>query len=237
MALDVEIDRGDVWYDLRHRPRVAQQRAALVLYVTSGDRRIALVRWPTTIGGWQDEITDGIEKKWKESPVGRRVWRDLYVAPTWLPPTSTPDRELVRHDGGGRYELRRESMGPSYRSAYGLAMLVHHKIDRRRGLDHVEDSGIRTHGTANVTSLARGTSHGCHRLLGVQALRLAGFLLAHRPHVRRGEQREWYRRIVRSHGTFRVAIDTRGYLVELDPPIPVNVLPGRIQTRRKTPPR
>jgi hypothetical protein len=237
MDLDVEIDRGDIWYDLRPRARTPQRRAALVLYATSGGRRIALVRWPTTIGGWQDEITDGIEKKWKESPVGPRVWRDLYVAPTWLPPTSTPDRELVRHEGGERYALRREALGPSYRSAYGLAMLIHHRIDRRRGVDHFEDDGIRTHGTANVASLARGTSHGCHRLLPGQALRLAGFLLVHRAHLRLGEQPEWYRRIVRFHGPFRVEIDTRGYLVQLDPPVPVNVLPGRIQTRRKTPPR
>ena len=231
MQLEVEIDRGDVWYDPEPRARPIERRAAVILYARVDQQRIPLVRWPATIGGWQDEIVDGIAPRWKESPPGPRVWRDLYVAPTWLPPISTPDRELVRRDDDGRYRLQREALGPSYRSAYGLAMLIHHRVETRGATTIFVDTEIRTHGTANLPSLHTGASHGCHRLLGVHALRLAGFLMAHRAHARLGEQATWYRRTVRFHGRFPVSIDTRGYAIRFDPPIPIEVLPGRIRSR------
>ena len=60
------------------------------------------------------------------------------------------------------------------------------------------DTGVRTHGTVSYLSIAGGSaSHGCHRLFTYQALRLAGFLLAHRPFTVRGEVRETYQRRVR----------------------------------------
>ena len=92
----------------------------------------------------------------------------------------------------------------------------------------LEDEGIRTHGTGNLASLTNGVSHGCHRLIGRNALRLADFVLAHRDHVPRGDTPTYYRRVVRSHGSFPVAIDSLGYRIELTPPIPVDVLPGRL---------
>jgi hypothetical protein len=99
-----------------------------------------------------------------------------------------------------------------------------------------DEEGIRTHGAANLSSIATGISHGCHRLLGVDALRLSGFVLAHRSHVAKGEVATWYRRTVRYRGrTFPAAVDTRGYLVEVDPPVPVLVLRGRIRSARKFP--
>lgn len=223
MQIAVEIDRGDVYLDPVPVPRDAPRRPALILYATVADRRIPLVRWPTTIGGWQDQvIEEGIEKRWKESPAGPRVWRDLFVGPRWLPPRSTPDRELVR-SRDGRYELNREELGPSYRAAFGMVAFIH-----LAGDGELWDEGIRTHGTGNLVSLAHGVSHGCHRLLGVQAVRLAGFVLAHREHVRRGEVPVYYRRVVRHHGSFPVAIDSLGYQIELVPPIAVDVLAGRV---------
>jgi hypothetical protein len=36
--------------------------------------------------------------------------------------------------------------------------------------------------------------------------------------------------------TYYAKIDTRGFLYELTPPVPVNVLPGNIRSARKTPP-
>lgn len=75
------------------------------------------MRWPTTVGGWQWQKIDGdIEERWKESPVGPRVWRDLFVGPRWLPPESTPDRELVR-GVDGHAVLAREQLGPSCTAA------------------------------------------------------------------------------------------------------------------------
>ena len=231
IRLEVEVDRGDVWYDVTPQPRPIQRRAALIVYARVTGGRIPLVRWPTTIGGWQAELTDdtedGIAERWKESPVGRFEWRELYVAPTWAPPRKTPDHELVRRTSDGGYALRDDAIGPGYRSAYGLAALVHHHAET--------DTDIRTHGTANMASLHRGVSHGCHRLLGVHALRLAGFLVTHVSHEHHGEQKTAYRRTVRSGGEHRAAIDTRGYLIRLDPPVPVEVLPGRIRSLRKTP--
>ncbi|MFN0249631.1 MAG: peptidoglycan-binding protein [Kofleriaceae bacterium] len=213
MALSIEIDRGDV---SRSRTFVPTRRPALIIYVQDGARRVPLVQWPTTIGGWQDERVDGaIVRRWKSSPVGTAEWKDLFVAPRWLPPASTPDRELVRRGAGG-VVLARQQLGPSYRAAFGLAAFVH--------LQDGEYRGIRTHGTGNLSSLARGASHGCHRLLGMHVLRLAGFVLAHHPHAVHGPEPTYYRRTVRSGGrAFRIAIDTLGDRIELVPPIPVTV--------------
>jgi hypothetical protein len=228
MELSIEIDRGDVWHDPVPRVRETPRRPALIVFATDGGRRIPLARWPTTIGGWQNENVDGdIEKEWKESPVGHRVWRDLFVGPTWLPPKSTPDRELVRA-ADDHYVLAREQLGPSYRSAFGMVAFVHLAEERERGTVVLEDRGIRTHGTGNLASLANGVSHGCHRLLGRNALRLADFVLAHHEHVPRGDTRTYYRRVVQDRGRFPVAIDSLGYRIELVPPIPVDVLPGRV---------
>jgi hypothetical protein len=228
MELEVEIDRGDVWHDATPRRRAVARRPALILYAVADGVRIPLVRWPTTIGGWQKQKVDGaIATRWKASPTGARIWRDLYVGPSWLPPKSTPDRELVRRTNGS-YALAREQMGPSYRAAFGMVAFIH-LVEEKQG-DDVEyrDQGIRTHGTGSLVSLANGVSHGCHRLLGYDVVRLANFVLAHRAYGRRGDTTTYYRRIVRFGGRFPLAIDSLGYRIELDPPIRVNVLPGRV---------
>jgi hypothetical protein len=239
MDLSIVIDRGDVWYDPVPIPHTPARRPALTLYVHDGARTIALVRWPTTIGGWQDEKSEAseVDKKWKESPVGHRVWHDLWVAPTWIPPDGTPDKDLVRVGDDERYHLRRDVLGPGYRSAFGLTAFVHQvPVTHRRGPVTYDEEGIRTHGAANLSSIATGISHGCHRLLGVDALRLAGFVLAHRAHTPRGEQRTIWKRIVRyKTRTFPAEVRTRGYLVEIDPPVPVEVLRGTIKSARKRP--
>lgn len=253
MTLEVEIDRGDVWPDRALRWHDGPRRPALILYTRerselggtdpagsadgagdegargiAGDRRIPLVRWPTTIGGWQWQNVDGdIAERWKESPVGPRVWSNLFVGPRWLPPESTPDRELVR-GSDAHAVLAREQLGPSYRAAFGLIAFVHLVAEQERGQVVLEDQGIRTHGTGNLTSLVSGVSHGCHRLLGRNVVRLADFMLAHHDHIRHGEAPTYYRRIVRHGGNFPIAIDSLGYRIELIPPIPVDVLPGRV---------
>ncbi len=212
MALEVEIESG-----------TGARRPALTLYAVREDERIALVRWPTTVGGWQPQQIDGeVVTRWKGSPLGPRIWRDVYVGPRWLPPSSTPDRELVRPSGQG-YVLARELLGPSYRAAFGLVAFVHLVVERERGQPAYWDQGIRTHGTGNLSSLADGTSHGCHRLLGYHIVQLADFVLAHRPFVRRGATPTWYRRTVQLGGRQTIAIDSLGYRIELEPPIAVDV--------------
>ena len=240
MALTAEIDRGDVWYDETPIPRRIIHRPTLILYVQDGATKRPLVRWPTTIGGWADQrLPDGsLIQRWKESDVGPRVWKELYAGPTWLAPKTTPDRDLVKNLYNGHWALKKEIFGPGPHAAYGMTLLVHHQpIPQKDGSVRYDDNGIGTHGSASVTSIVNGTSHGCHRLYNQLAVRLSDFLLRHRDHEVRGDQREVYRRIVSAHGTFPVRVDTRGFLYEFTPPVPVNVLKGNILSERKYPPR
>jgi hypothetical protein len=239
MELSVEIDRGDVYYDDRPPQirRLVPHRPTLVIY--AGKR--PLVRWPTTIGGWADQrLPNGaLVQRWKESEVGPRVWRDLYAGPTWTPPPATPDRDLVKNLWNGHWALKSEVLGPGPHAAYGMMLLVHHQVVKQRdGSERFDDNGIGTHGSASVTSIVNGTSHGCHRTYNQLAVRLADFLLAHRKHVVRGEQPERWKRLVRhDEEAFPATLQTRGFLYELTPPVPVNVLKGQIISKRKVPPR
>ncbi|MEJ7599476.1 MAG: hypothetical protein WKG01_16330 [Kofleriaceae bacterium] len=233
MQLSAEIDRGDVWYDNVPTPRFAWRRPMLVVYAEDHGSRRPLVRWPTTIGGWSDVRIGGrVVQRWKESDVGPRMWRELYAAPTWLPPSSTPDKDLVKWVSAGRWELKRSIMGPGPQAAFGMVLLKHQRQVRSTWVDN----GIGTHGSAVVTSIVNGTSHGCHRLYNQLAVRLASFLLQHRNHVVKGQQKELYRRTIQLMGTHHARVDTRGFLYELTPPVPIEVLPGTIRSQRKIPP-
>jgi hypothetical protein len=239
MDLRVEIDRGDVWYDAGPRHRKVARRPAMTLWTRVNGKDIALVRWPTTIGGWEKERlpSGAVVNRFKESDVGPRIWRDLYAAPAWFPPPTTPDDELVRRSWNGRYSLKRDSFGPGYRSAYGLSMFVHHQaVPTRGGSVRFDDNGIRVHGSANYPSIVRGTSHGCHRLFNHYALRLASFVVEHRAHRRHGEEVRNYSRVVTKGGYRVIRLRSRGYRYELVPPVPVEVNEGRILSRLKKPP-
>jgi hypothetical protein len=241
MDIVAEIDRGDVWYDETPTEHYIAHRPTLVLYVNDEGTKRPLIRWPTTIGGWADQRMPGgwLLRRWKESEVGPRVWRDLYAAPTWLAPNTTPDRDLVKNLYNGHYALKKEVLGPGPHAAYGMTLLMHHQVVRRQdGTVRFDDNGIGTHGSASVTSIVNGTSHGCHRLYNQLAIRLADFLLRHREHIVRGEQRANYRRVVNYKGeTFVANLTTRGFLYEMTPPVSINVLPGNIRSQRKVPPR
>jgi len=245
MSLRAEIDRGDVWrsYPLdsegRPRPSPVKYRPTFTLFAETPTGEIALVRWPTTIGGWKQEQEDGSESlEYKESPVGRRYWRDLVAAPAWFPPPTTPDRELVRRRPDGRLGADDDAVGPGYRSAYGLVALFHHRAIATSGggFDYA-DIEIRTHGSANYRSILRGYSHGCHRLFNHLALRLGSFVLAHAEHERRGLIEERYGRVLHWKGrTLKLRAESRGYRYELTPPIPIDVLPGRTVRSKVAPP-
>jgi putative peptidoglycan binding protein len=224
LALRAEIDRGDVWRRYVHRDRKAARRPCLIVRAETPDGELALVRWPTTIGGWQKEklASGAVAMRYKPSPTGDFAWRDVVVAPAWFAPPTTPDSELVRRAAGG-WELREDVFGPGYRSAYGLVMLMH---SRREGKGW-EDTGVRTHGSVSYRTIQGGHSHGCHRLFNHLALRLAAFVLSHRPHAAVGEIRDTYeRRIFRGGRVLRLRRESRGYGFRLDDPIPVRVLAG-----------
>jgi len=244
MDLRVEIDRGDIVYEAGHRGTAARKKIgavrgpSFVVYAKDGDRDRPLIRWSTTIGGWKKERTlEGeIALKYKESDVGDRMWRQVIAAPAWMPPDSTPETDLLREGQDGTFALKRDLIQPGYRNAYGLVMLIHdEKIeggDKTRWADH----GIRTHGSVDYKSIARGESHGCHRLYNQLALRLSGYLLQHRNHVRKGKMHAGYHRTLAwADQTVEVDVETRGYLYEMDPPVPVRVLPGRVVGKAQKP--
>lgn len=237
MALTVQIDRGDVRYDPPFdaeghyvEPR-GGRRPSLTLFVGEGQDRRALVRWPTTVGGWRTERERGQTVwKYKESPTGPGIWEQIVAAPVWLPPASTPDADLISEqridDGELHTVLKRTILGPGYASAYGLAAAIHRPTRNGRVQN---DEGIRSHGSVDYTSVWRRASHGCHRLQNHRAVALFSFLLAHRRHRYRGARPVGYRRTVRI-GELReeLTVDRSGEVWVLDPPMPYEVLPGRI---------
>ncbi len=241
MDLRVEIDRGDIHYafpftaDGRPRGQTQQNRPITTIYARHQGQEIPLVRWNTTIGGWQPEVnpTGGVGLRYKESDVGPRVWRDLIAGPAWLPPPSTPDDELVERTANGPWRVNDSITGPGYDSAYGLAMVIHHQVRGEGEDEELLDNGIRSHGSVSYRSILRGYSHGCHRLFNHLAVRMGGFLLHHRPHTVQGRLPASLRRELRPEGpdgpTLVLELTNRGFLFELDPPVPVNVLPGNIR--------
>lgn len=244
MDLHVEIDRGDIVYEAGGRSAAARKNQgalrgpSFVLYAKDGDHDRPLIRWSTTIGGWKKERTaDGeIALKYKESDVGDRVWRQVIAAPAWMPPDSTPETDLLRETQDGTFALKRDLIQPGFRNAYGLVMLIHEERDDSGDKPRFLDHGIRTHGSVDYKSISRGESHGCHRLYNQLALRLSGFLLEHRTHVRKGKMRAGYHRTLEwNEQTVEVDVADRGYLYELDPPVPVRVLPGRIVGKAQKP--
>jgi hypothetical protein len=241
MELSVQIDRGDIYYEDRPRYHHISHRPTLVVYVDDNGTKRPLVRWPTTIGGWADQRMPGgwLVQKWKESEVGPRIWKEVTAGPTWLPPKTTPDKELVRNLYNGHWSLKSDLFGPGPRSAYGMVLLEHLQIVKLKdGTERLDNNGIGTHGSSSVTSIVHGTSHGCHRLYNQLAVRLADFVLHHRDHVVKGEEKVTYRRLVwHNDESFKAEIDTRGFQYELTPPISVNVTKGNILSKQKRPPR
>lgn len=245
MELSVEVDRGDVWYEFpyddlgQERSQPVERRPHETIFVTYGEQRIPLARFGTTIGGWRSDFIDGVEWwKYKGSPFGPVVWTEIVAAPVWLPPESTPPRALLdpnprrRRAGEKPYLVNLHETGPSYASAYGLVAAYHHTF-RESGdgaLRIYGDEGIRTHGSVDYMSIMRRHSHGCHRLLNHIAVRLMSFVLAHRPHQRVGMQRVNFERELEYEGaTYDLKIDQGGYVFQLDRPLRVEVLEGRVR--------
>ncbi|MEZ4329905.1 MAG: peptidoglycan-binding domain-containing protein [Polyangiales bacterium] len=247
MTLRAEIDRGDVYYDYpytssgAHVYQPTSRRPVITLFAAHEGREVALLRWPTTIGGWKTERAPGggLAMSYKESPVGERIWRDVIASPAWLPPPSTPNEDMVRRVPGVGYRANRSLFGPSYRSAYGLVMLMHHRVMPNRAEDdpgRYQDEGIRVHGSVSYRSIVRGTSHGCHRLYNHLAVRLAGFVLEHRAHRRHGSLAVRFAKRFNYLGSFiNFRIESRGYRYELTPPVPVEVLEGVVRGSRTRP--
>ena len=118
-------------------------------------------------------------------------------------------------------------------------MLIHEKtVDGRDGETKYYDRGIRVHGSVSYRSIVRGTSHGCHRLFNHLAVRLSSFLLRHRTHTIEGAIPTSYGRSFTHEGEdILISIRDRGFGYVFDPPVPVEVLRGRVRGYRHSPPQ
>jgi hypothetical protein len=250
MALWVEIDRGDLYYefpfDEEGKPlgfRI-ERGPTLTLFARDQQGARPLAMYPTTIGGWRVRRHGGATYwEYKESPVGLRAWKRIVTAPVWLPPTSTPWETLTERfrrtsDGSEFYELNQNLIGPSFASAYGLVAAYHQNVvrDESGALELGADDGIRTHGSSDYTSIWRSVSSGCHRLHNHLAMRLFNFTLAHRAHRRIGHLPTRFRLRVSAPGLeAEIEVTRTGYVFDLARPLEVQVLPGRIRGERKQP--
>ena len=248
MDLSVEIDRGDVWYEFPYdaqgveRGQPVERRPRSTIFTTYNGQRVALARFGTTIGGWRSELIEGrLWWRYKNSPPGPVVWHQIVAAPVWLPPESTPPRDLLVRTGrrgADAYRPNYHETGPSYASAYGLVAAYHIRYAEREdgSIRLGGDDGIRSHGSVDYMSIMRRHSHGCHRLHNHIAVRLMSFVLAHRAHTRVGNQTLGFRRELPMDGqTYTLAIDRGGYVFQLAEPVRVNVLEGRIRGDQPTP--
>jgi len=241
MELRAEIDRGEV---VLARPKVdalghkkwkppVADRPTITLYAKNGDKEVALMRWPTTIGGWKTfEKKDGsMALKYKDSVTGDALWPEVLATPTWHPAPGMPTKRLLVKRGD-TFEPKTEIIGPGYRAAYGLIAIPHLQIMERnaQGEPQLMDLRIRTHGTPGYRSVKRGESNGCHRLHNFEVLRMTAFLIKHHEHTRDGLVPEDYVRTLTYKGQ-QVALESesKGYRFKLTPPVPVTVLEGDIK--------
>ena len=247
MDLSAEIDRGDIWYDFPYddagvrQPQPRERYPAFTLYVKWRGERVPLCRWRTTIGGWRGELaSDGQEYfRYKDSDVGPRVWRHIVAAPVWIPPPSSPVGSMVKEkrvNGMFMKVTNFDETGPGYLSAYGLAAAIHEQVRRTSEGTTYFDNGIRTHGSFDYMSLRGRFSHGCHRLHNHLAVRLFSFVVKHRRVRTLGSIALAFRRSFWVKGEiFEMRLPSRGFYYELDPPLPVETLEGRIKGTRLKP--
>jgi hypothetical protein len=247
MDLTAEIDRGDVWYDFPFNDkgvRLAQPRErfpSFTLFVKWRGEKVPLASWRTTIGGWRTEVAaDGEEYyRYKDSDVGARVWRHIVAAPVWLPPTSAPVGAMVKTKYvAGAYPrvVNYDETGPGYLSAYGLVAGIHEQQRRRGGELAYFDNGIRTHGSFDYLSLRGRFSHGCHRLYNNLAVRMFSFVLGHRRAKVLGPMALGFRRTFYWEGeVYDMRLPTRGFYFQLEPPLPIETLKGKIKGKLQQP--
>jgi hypothetical protein len=247
MPFEAEIDRGDIWYDFPfddaggRLPQPRERFPTFTLYTRWRGERVPIVRWRTTIGGWRAELaSDGQEYlRYKGSDVGPRVWRHIVAAPVWIPPLSSPLGSMVKEkrvNGAFVKVTNYDETGPGYLSAYGLAAAIH--LQTRKGPAGITyfDNGIRTHGSFDYMSLRGRFSHGCHRLYNNLAVRMFTFILQHHEAKTLGSIALDMRRLFWWKGeVFEMRLPSRGFYYELVPPVPVEVLEGRIKGERQKP--
>ena len=217
------------------RSRASASRT-FTLFVKWRGERVPLVRWRTTIGGWRGELAaDGQEYyRYKGSDVGPRVWRHIVAAPVWIPPASLAARAMVKAKWStGIVHARSPTTtrpAPATCPPTAWSPPSTRRCARGRTARRFFDNGIRTHGSFDYMSLRGRFSHGCHRLYNQLAVRLFTFVLGHRRVRVAGPVALGFRRAFYSAGeVFEMRLPNRGFYYELDPPLPVEVLEGRVK--------
>jgi hypothetical protein len=247
MDLSIIVDRGDVWYDPpfddkdKWTVRSRKRYPSLTLMLRYRDQNLPLSRWRSTIGGWRSEqAPNGYEYyRYKGSDVGPRVIRQVISGPVWIAPSSTPIRSLVKSrsvHGSWQTVINYDELGPGYLSAYGV-VAGYFVIPGKEGRPDF-DNGIRAHGSADYLSIysANGYSHGCHRLPNHLAIRLYSFILQHRTKRVAGDSPMGFaRQFLWKDSAYEMRIPSRGYIYQLEPPLPVTVLEGEIKGNAKSP--
>jgi hypothetical protein len=244
MDLSVVIDRGDVWYEFpfdehgNEKPQPVSRRPHTAIMVNYLGQRFPIARFGTTIGGWRSELIDDVVWwKYKGSPWGEVLWEAVVSAPVWLPPNTTPPRDLLkrrerRKSGESKWQVNVHEMGPSYASAYGLVAAYHREYVKQRDgeIRVTRDEGIRSHGSVDYMSIMRRHSHGCHRLHNHIAVRVFSFVVGHRSHVREGHAPMSFRmNLAYEDEQHTISIKQGGYVFKLAAPIFVSVEEGRIR--------
>src|SRR5262249_52301050 len=140
------------------------------------------------------------------------------------------------------YAINLHELDPSYASAYGLVAAYHarYKEGDDGELEIQGDEGIRTHGSVDYMSIMQRHSHGCHRLHNHIAVRLMSFVPAQRPHTRGGQKTAPKKTRVKNpaetdDSEYVIEIPKTGYIFQLKRPVPVEVFPGRVLGKRRTP--
>ncbi len=247
MDLSLIVDRGSVWYDFpyndkgRKRNQRRKRLPLMKLMLTYQGETFPLTQWRTTIGGWAEEQSENgyVYLKYKMSDVGKRVIRKIVAAPTWRPPNTTPISTLVKRkwvNGKGQRVVSYNDLGPGYLSAFGI-VAGYFVIPGKKGRPDW-DKGIRAHGSSNYMSIIskKGFSHGCHRLQNDRAIRLYGFLLSRRTHRVSGEMEEAFRRMyLHEDEAYEMYLPSQGFKYELEPPIDVEVLEGKLEGKTEEP--
>jgi hypothetical protein len=247
MDLSIVVDRGDIWYDLpfddkgKFHYQTRKKFPMLTVYARVDGKLTALTRWRTTIGGWRaEQASDGYEYyRYKQSDVGPRVIRQVVSGPVWIAPSSTPIRSLVKHkavNGKWMKVVNYDELGPGFLSAYGL-IAGYFVVPGQNGRPDW-DNGVRAHGSSDYLSIYSqdGFSHGCHRLPNHLAIRMYSFILQHRKKRIVGDSPMGFQRqFLWDDMVYEMRIPSRGYVYQLDPPLPVTVLEGNILGEQKTP--
>jgi hypothetical protein len=182
--------------------------------------------------------------KYKDSDVGERVWKEIVAGPTWIPPASTPPRELLKRR---KWKDGKPSAPSSTTARSAPATPPPTASSPPTTSSEVKDAeGNVTAELRQPASAPTAASTTCRSCAATRtaatasttcrAVRLFSFILQHREFVREGQTKLGFgREFEWEDKQYKLSLKTRGYRYQVTRPIPVEVQRGRIQGKRKSP--